>query len=268
MRHRRFVALWCALLLLFGCQNTELPTEDEAADEQTESSSSDTETLLSEALSVSELIETYEGEDLDQTYTAAVAGYIVGVCKSSISNAFFTAAEIAAIDVSSNMLIADSKDETDVDNCVPVELEYGTDFRSEVNLADNPDNLGRRIYLSGFVEEYFSVVGLKSVQNYQWLDDEEEDADDETVDSDDNDVSDETDDNLTDESADTDETDSDSVEEETIIDDADNEIIDSDQDDSETDDDTDETNQEIDTLVVDSTHVIISGGRLNKHGLK
>lgn len=67
---------------------------------------------------------------------AWVEGYIVGSADGSLDKAVIGSVEGA---VTSNMLIAASADETDVANCVPVQLSG--DVRSALNLVDNPGNL-------------------------------------------------------------------------------------------------------------------------------
>ncbi len=61
-----------------------------------------------------------------------------------------------------NILIAASADETNVDNCMPVQLPSGA-VRNALNLQDNPGNYKKEVLLYGNIEKYFGVVGLKSV---------------------------------------------------------------------------------------------------------
>jgi len=68
--------------------------------------------------------------------------------------------------VASNLLIADTPDETDVNKCMPVQLPSGTDARSALNLLDNPGNYKKQVKLYGSLEKYFGVAGLKSVSEY------------------------------------------------------------------------------------------------------
>lgn len=63
--------------------------------------------------------------------------------------------------VASNILIADSPDETDVAKCMPVQLPSGA-VRTAVNLKDKPDNYKKEILLNGNIEKYFGVPGIKS----------------------------------------------------------------------------------------------------------
>ena len=68
--------------------------------------------------------------------------------------------------VASNLLIADSPDETDVANCMPVQLLGGSDARSALNLQDNPGNYKKEVMLYGSLEKYFGAQGIKSVSDY------------------------------------------------------------------------------------------------------
>ena len=67
--------------------------------------------------------------------------------------------------VASNILIADSPDETDVNNCMPVQLPTG-EVRAALNLPDNPGNYKKEVCLYGSLEKYFGTAGLKSVSDY------------------------------------------------------------------------------------------------------
>ena len=89
-----------------------------------------------------------------------VKGYIVGfVPDKDISEAKFTA---DGCEVTSNVLIAASADETSVDKVVPVQLPFG-DVRTAINLKDNPGNLKQEVILGGNIENYFGKPGVKSV---------------------------------------------------------------------------------------------------------
>ncbi|MDE5941842.1 MAG: chitobiase/beta-hexosaminidase C-terminal domain-containing protein [Muribaculaceae bacterium] len=92
--------------------------------------------------------------------SAYVKGYIVGCVdgKALESGAKFEAVS----NVYSNVLIADSKDCKDVKSCVPVQLVSKTDIRSEVNLGDNPGNLGKNLLIEGQLTAYFGVMGVKT----------------------------------------------------------------------------------------------------------
>lgn len=95
-----------------------------------------------------------------------VEGYIVGVYETN--TATYTASFTAPFVTNSNMIIADSPTETDLANCLIVQLPAG-DIRNPLNLVDNVGNLGKQVKLLGSLEAYFSVEGLKFVSGY-WMD--------------------------------------------------------------------------------------------------
>ncbi|WP_277584947.1 DUF6359 domain-containing protein [Psychrobacillus antarcticus] len=102
-----------------------------------------------EPISVSEAI-------TNNTGTATVQGYIVGTANSGTSykqEAPFTAA--------TNIGLADSPNETNPSNILPVQLPTGA-IRTALNLKDNPENFKAEVTVTGSLEAYFSVPGLKS----------------------------------------------------------------------------------------------------------
>ncbi|QTC40303.1 5'-nucleotidase C-terminal domain-containing protein [Bacillus sp. V3] len=98
-------------------------------------------------ITVQEAIENNEG-------TGTVAGYIVGHTKATNSYDFE-----APFDNDYNVAIADSVDETDPSKILPVKLD--TAFRSKFGLATNPENIGKKIIVTGSLDAYFSVPGLR-----------------------------------------------------------------------------------------------------------
>ncbi|SDN31445.1 hypothetical protein SAMN05518871_104238 [Psychrobacillus sp. OK028] len=102
-----------------------------------------------EPISVSDAITNNSG-------TATVQGYIVGVASSGTSydqEAPFTGA--------TNIGLADSPDETNPANILPVQLPTGA-IRTALNLKDHPENFKAKVTVTGSLEAYFSVPGLKS----------------------------------------------------------------------------------------------------------
>lgn len=96
-----------------------------------------------------------------------VKGYIVGYVNGTkyAEGAVFGA---TGENVSgTNIILADSADETDSSKCIPVQLPSG-DVRSALNLKDHPENLGREATLTGNIEKYFNVPGFKGVTAYEF----------------------------------------------------------------------------------------------------
>lgn len=185
MRVSLWVLILCVTSIVGACQKVELPTQDDVKGEQsgadTGSSGENSGGTTATVNTVSQLLEAYPNLTNEDEYETRVVGYIVGFCDgTSISHAKFTAEEARA----SNLLIADSRHETNVERCMPVELKSGTDVRSELNLETHPENLGKKVWLYGMVKRYFSVTGLKNVEAYKWIEegDSEEHPEDETPD--------------------------------------------------------------------------------------
>lgn len=95
--------------------------------------------------------------------TKTVRGYIVGTMTGNFDGDYAT----------TNLMLADSPDERNMDNILPVQLPNNT-IRSQLNLVDNPDNLGKLIQITGDLEAYFSRPGLRSPTSFEFIGDEEE----------------------------------------------------------------------------------------------
>ncbi len=92
-----------------------------------------------------------------------VSGYIVGyVPDKYLDGALFTVPATSA----TNILIANTPDETDYNKCVPVQLPAGS-VRSAINLMDNPGNLGKICSLYGDLTAYFGAAGIKNTSDYK-----------------------------------------------------------------------------------------------------
>ena len=98
-----------------------------------------------------------------------VTGYIVGFVDGQ---AIATGAQFTAdgCETNTNLLLAASADETNVEKCIPVQLPKG-DIRTALNLQDNPTHLGKEVKLYGHVLKYFGVPGLKNVTDFKFTDD-------------------------------------------------------------------------------------------------
>lgn len=95
-----------------------------------------------------------------------VKGYIVGyVNGKSIDGSILNDLSSITDKNNTNLLIADSKTETDYKNCLVLQLPSG-DVRNALNLKDNPSNLGKEVIVKGSLEKYFGTAGLKSITEY------------------------------------------------------------------------------------------------------
>ncbi len=97
--------------------------------------------------------------------TATVEGYIV---------AFATGANSITQDPSRfssdyNFSIADSPDETDKSNMLNVQIS--TSYRAEFGLQTNPDNIGKKVSVSGTLTAYNGMPGLKSPTSMEFIED-------------------------------------------------------------------------------------------------
>lgn len=96
----------------------------------------------------------------NNTGTATVKGFIVGTASSGTSydqEAPFTSA--------TNIGLADNPNETDTKKILPVQLPTGS-VRAGVNLVDNPTNFKAEVTITGSLEAYFSVPGLRSASAF------------------------------------------------------------------------------------------------------
>ena len=94
-----------------------------------------------------------------QNVTAWVQGYIVGAVKSGDSHNTVTSNDDidweAPFGRATNVLIADDPGCREVSNCIIVKLPSGKPLRTEVNLVDHPDNLGKLLAVLGTLKNAF-----------------------------------------------------------------------------------------------------------------
>ena len=94
---------------------------------------------------------------------AWVHGYIVGAVKSGLSSVTSNA-DInwsAPFDLATNVVIADDVNCNEISQCIIVNLPAGKPLRTQVNLMDNPDNLGKHLAVKGKLRKYFNQAGLR-----------------------------------------------------------------------------------------------------------
>lgn len=94
---------------------------------------------------------------------AWVHGYIVGAVKSGLSSVTSNA-DInwsGPFDLATNVLIADDATCNEISQCIIVNLPAGKPLRTQVNLMDNPDNLGKHLAVNGKLRKYFNQAGLR-----------------------------------------------------------------------------------------------------------
>ena len=94
---------------------------------------------------------------------AWVHGYIVGAVKSGLSSVTSNA-DInwnAPFDLATNVVIADDVTCREISQCIIVNLPAGKPLRTQVNLVDNPGNLGKHLSVNGKLRKYFGQAGLR-----------------------------------------------------------------------------------------------------------
>lgn len=160
-------------LMLCGCNEIELPSEgsggkeDDDKENVTAPDSGDTFTIAT-------LCRVDDGEFI------ALKGYIVGYMPTNTINKVVFNADDA---VSTNIVLADRAAETDTKLCAGLQLKAGSDARVDLNLADNPAMLGQCIIAYGYKGTYCNAPGLKQVEVYELVDDDEaDDSDDDSGD--------------------------------------------------------------------------------------
>ena len=106
-----------------------------------------------------------DGTSVTNIASAYVKGYIVGVAdgKTIAAGAKFDSFE----GVYSNVILADAKDCKDGAQCIAVQLPSKSDIRKNVNLGDNPGNVGKELLVEGNVTDYFDKVGVKTPTSYE-----------------------------------------------------------------------------------------------------
>ena len=94
---------------------------------------------------------------------AWVHGYIVGAVKAGLSSVTSNA-DInwsAPFDLATNVVIADDVTCREISQCIIVNLPAGKPLRTQVNLMDNPENLGKHLAVNGKLRKYFGQAGLR-----------------------------------------------------------------------------------------------------------
>ena len=99
----------------------------------------------------------------DTQVIAWVQGYIVGAVKNGTSTVSSNddVNWSAPFDSFTNVVIADDADCHEIANCIIVNLPAGKPLRAQVNLYDNPDNLGKLLAVKGKLRKYFGQAGLR-----------------------------------------------------------------------------------------------------------
>lgn len=92
-----------------------------------------------------------------------VEGYLVGVMETGESP--FLPAWEPPFQTGTNLIIADNPEERNISNALIVQLPIGA-IRNALNLADNPEHLGKPVKLLGDLSIYFSQPGMRNTKGY------------------------------------------------------------------------------------------------------
>ena len=99
----------------------------------------------------------------NESPVAWVHGYIVGAVKAGLSSVSGND-DInweAPFDLVTNVVIADDPACREISQCIIVNLPAGKPMRTEVNLVDHPENLGKQLSVLGKLRRYFGQAGLR-----------------------------------------------------------------------------------------------------------
>lgn len=154
-------------LMLCGCNEIELPSEGSGGKENDDKENVTTPDS-SDTFTIATLCRADDGEFI------ALKGYIVGYMPTNTINKVVFNADDA---VSTNIVLADRAAETDTKLCAGLQLKAGSDARVDLNLADNPAMLGQRIIAYGYKGTYCNAPGLKQVEVYELVDDDDDSGD-------------------------------------------------------------------------------------------
>lgn len=94
---------------------------------------------------------------------AWVEGYIVGCLEDILENGEYVGSKAnftAPFNITSNILIAASPEETNESNCLPVKIKNGSDLSNVLNLKDHPDNKGEHVSIQGELNAGFGKAAL------------------------------------------------------------------------------------------------------------
>lgn len=152
--------LFLLLCCTASCGKIELEDPQPPTDKEDQGGdATETEPGQSDVLRVSQLATVEDGS------LVYVGGYIVGyVSGRTLKQTVFSAN--AAVET--NIVIADRVDCTDPSLCAAVQLTKGSEAREDLNLSDNPDNLGRYVIVDGTKAAYYYAPGIKSLLGYKW----------------------------------------------------------------------------------------------------
>lgn len=119
----------------------------------------------SEVLTVEEAIERN-----DEKIVATVEGYIIGTAGSDPSPNKAKYYLTPVFDNPNNIVLADTLDERDEKKFLPIKFDSRNPYlQSQLNLKDHPNNYRKRVQVTGTLEEFFTVPGMKNPTGFAWV---------------------------------------------------------------------------------------------------
>lgn len=157
----QFVLLAVLFLCCFtSCQKIEFGEDDKGTKTEKPSTGGEIQPSSGDTLNITMALM------LEPDTVVTLKGYIVGYVKgTSMGKAVFSLPDGVA---NTNLLLADSPSETDVNRCLPVALAKGGELqlREQLNLLDHPELMHCAIVFSGLLTSYFRVNGLKTIYDF------------------------------------------------------------------------------------------------------
>lgn len=97
----------------------------------------------------------------------SIIGFIVGTMSPKINDVI-----TENFDNDLNILIAEDKNEKDRNKMLAVQLSKNSKLKRKAGLQTNPSNLGKKIIVSGSIENYFKGLGVKKVNSIKFVNEE------------------------------------------------------------------------------------------------
>lgn len=111
-------------------------------------------------LTVSEAKEKGEGKH-------SIIGFIVGTMSPKTNDVI-----TENFDNDLNILIAEDKNEEDRNKMLAVQLSKNSKLKRKAGLQTNPNNLGKKVIVSGSIENYFKGLGVKKINSIKFVNEE------------------------------------------------------------------------------------------------
>ena len=118
------------------------------------------EPITGEILTVSQALAKYDENQKQANIT--VKGFIVG----SLNTESNYTPEFGTTTCVYNIFLSDNADEDNKDNCILIQLT--TDIRAKFNLKDNPENYKKEVIITGSLEKYCQMAGIKTPKAAQF----------------------------------------------------------------------------------------------------